>query len=166
MKLQWSIQSSHTQLVLNQVVYLNYRNEHIWPPTRKWLQILEAFHLAFAQIITFDLFEQYISFLRSVLEIFDISTLRVSLWLFEHHTFQFKISLSLFPSQILVCAMAFAAHNLFFILRFTFGELFKQNHKNKGGKIYRHKSMQVSRPSRLLNNHSWQAWRSIYNNHT
>ena len=58
-------------------------------------------------------FEQYISFLRSVLEIFDISTLRVSLWLFEHHTFQFKISLSLFPCQILVCAMAFVAQNLF-----------------------------------------------------
>ena len=29
-------------------------------------------------------------FLRMVLEIFDISTLRVSLWLFEHHTFQNK----------------------------------------------------------------------------
>ena len=33
-KLQWSIQSSHTQLVLSQMVYLNYRNEHIWPPTK------------------------------------------------------------------------------------------------------------------------------------
>ena len=113
MKLQWSIQSSHTQLVLSQVVYLNYRNEPIWPPTREWLQVLEAFHLASAQIITFDLCEQYISFLRSVLEIFDISTLRVSLWLFEHHTFQYKMSLSLFPSQILVCATVFAAHYLF-----------------------------------------------------
>ena len=128
------VQSSHTQLVLNQVVYLNYRNENMWPPIRKWLQILEAFHLASAQIITFDLFEQYISFLRSVLEIFDISTLRVSLWLFEHHTFQFKMSLSLFPSKILVCAMAFAAQNLFFFLRFTFGELYCKNIKIKVGR--------------------------------
>ena len=58
-----------------------------------------------------------------MLEIFDISTLRVSLWLFKHHTFQFKMSLSLFPNQILLCATVFAAHNLFFILTFTFGEL-------------------------------------------
>ena len=77
-----------------------------------------------------------------------------------------KKSLSLFLSQILVCATAFMIHNLFFILRFTFGELYCKNIKNKCGKIYRHKSMQVSRPSRLLTNHSWQAWRSIYNNHT
>ena len=54
MKFQWSIQSSHTQLVLSQVVYLNYRNEHIWPSTRKWLQIFKTFHLASLQIITFD----------------------------------------------------------------------------------------------------------------
>ena len=134
MKLQWSIQSSHTQLVLSKAVYLNYINEHIWPPTREWLQILEAFHLTFAQIITFDRFEQYISFLRSVLEIFDISTLRVSLWLFEHHTFQFKMLLSLFPSQILVCTTAFATHNLFFILRITFGELYWKNIKIKVGR--------------------------------
>ena len=73
---------------------------------------------------------------------------------------------SLFPSQILVCATVFAAHNLFFTLRFTFGEFYCKNIKNKGRKIYRHKSMQVSRPSRLLTNHSWQAWKSIYNNHT
>ena len=55
-KLQWSIQSSHKQLVLSQVVYLNYRNEHIWPPTRKWLHLFEAFHLAYLQFITFDHF--------------------------------------------------------------------------------------------------------------
>ena len=116
------------------MVYLNYRNEHIWPPTRKWLQILEAFHLASTQIRIFDLFEQYISFFRSVLEIFDISTLIVSLWLFEHHAFQFKMSLSLFPSQILECATVFAVHNLFFILRFTFGGLYCKNIKNKVGR--------------------------------
>ena len=38
-KLQWLIQSIHTQLVLSQVVYLNYRNEHIWPPIRESLKL-------------------------------------------------------------------------------------------------------------------------------
>ena len=135
MKLQWLIQSRYTQLVLSQVVYLNYRNEHIWPPIRKWLQILEAFHLAFAQIITFDHFLTIHLILRLVLEIFDISILRVSFWLFEHHTFQFEKSFFLFPNQILVCATAFEAHNLFFILRFTFGELYCKNIKIKWEEI-------------------------------
>ena len=34
-KLQWSIQPRHTQLVLDHVTYLNNRSMHIWPPT--WL---------------------------------------------------------------------------------------------------------------------------------
>ena len=70
MKLQWSIQSSHTQLVLSQVVYLNYRNEHIWPPTRKWLHTFEAFHLTSLQFITFDHFWTKHLILRSMPEIF------------------------------------------------------------------------------------------------
>ena len=94
------------------MVYLNYRNEHIWPPTRKWSHIFEAFHLASLQIITFDHFWTIHLILKLVLEIFDISILRTSLWLFEHHTFQYK-SLSLFLSQILVCATTFATHYLF-----------------------------------------------------
>ena len=112
MKLQWSIQSSHTQLVLSQVVYLNYRNKHIWSPTRKWLHIFEAFHLAFLQFTAFDHFESIYLILRSMPEIFDISIWWTSLWLFEHHTFSYK-SLSLFPSQILVCVMVFTAHYFF-----------------------------------------------------
>ena len=86
----------------------------------------------------------------------------VSLWIFGHHTLQY-MSLSLFPSQILVCVTAFAAHYLF--SRFVICWAIKQKHKNCG-KIYRHKSMHVSKPSRLLINHSWQAWRSIYKSHT
>ena len=86
----------------------------------------------------------------------------VSLWLFGNHTFQYK-SLSLFPSQILVCTTAFTAHFLF--SRFDICWAIKQK-QIKCGKIYRHKSMHVSKPSRLLTNHSWQAWRSIYNSHT
>ena len=48
--------------------------------------------------------------------------------------FNFKMLLSLFPSQILVCATAFAAQNFFFILRFTFGELYCKNIKIKVGR--------------------------------
>ena len=112
MKFQWSIQSSHTQLVLSQVVYLNYRNEHIWPPTKKMITYDEVFHLASLQFITFDYFESKHLILRSMFEICDISIWWISLWLFGHYTFSYK-SLSLFPSRILVCAMAFAAHYLF-----------------------------------------------------
>ena len=70
---------------------------------------------------------------------------------------------SLFPSQILVCVMAFLAHYLF--LRFDIGWAFKQKKKKKSGKRYRHKSTHVSRSTKLLTNHSWQVWLSIYNNH-
>ena len=34
MKLQWSIQPRHTQLALDHVIHLNYRNMYIWPPTK------------------------------------------------------------------------------------------------------------------------------------
>ena len=33
-KFQWSIQPNHTQLALDKVTRLNYRNTHIWPPTK------------------------------------------------------------------------------------------------------------------------------------
>ena len=144
------------------MVYLNYRIEHIWHLTIKWLHIFEAFHLVSFQFITFYHFWTKHLILRLVPEIFDISILRVFLWLFGHHTFQYK-SFSLFPSQILVCAMAFAAHSLFSI--FDNYWAIKQKHK-MCGKIYRHKSMHVSKPSRLLTNYSWQTWRSIYNSYT
>ena len=153
MRLQWLIQSSHTQLILSQVVYLNYRNEHIWPPIRKWLHIFETFH-----------FELIHLNLRSMPAIFDISIWWTSLWLLDTIHFQYK-SLSLFPSQILVCATVFAAHYLFSFWNLHLLSSISKNNK-KCGKIYRHNSMQVSKPSRLLTNHSWQAWRSIYNNHT
>ena len=112
MKLQWSIQSSHTQLVLSQVVYLNYRNEHIWLPTRKWLHMFEAFHLTSLQFITSDHFESIHLILRLMPKIFYISIWWTSLWLLGIIHFQYK-SLSLFPSQILVYAKTFAAYYLF-----------------------------------------------------
>ena len=72
-----------------------------------WSFLFDSIH-----IITFDLFESIHLILRLILEIFYISIWWTSLWLFEYHTFSYK-SLSLFPSQILVCATAFAAHYLF-----------------------------------------------------
>ena len=155
MKLQWSIQSSHTQLVLSQVVYLNYKNKHIWPPTRKWLHIFEAFHLASLRFIKFDHFLSLHLFWRSMPKIFDISIWWTSLWLLGTIHFHCK-SLSLFPSRILVCVTAFAAHYLF-----SFGDLHLVSSLNKNNKkcekIYRHKSTHVSKPTWLLTNHSWQA---------
>ena len=72
----------------------------------------ETFHLASLQFITFDHFESIHLILRLMLEIFDISIWWTSLWLFGHHTFSYK-SLSLFPSQILVCVTVFVARYLF-----------------------------------------------------
>ena len=75
-------------------------------------------------------------------------------------------SLSLFPSQILVCATGFRSSISLYIWRFTFGELFlSKTKKIKSEKIYRHKSMHVSRSTKPFTNHSWQVWRSIYNSH-
>ena len=73
---------------------------------------LKLFHLASLQFITFDHFLTIHLILRLVPEIYDISNLWISIWLYGHHTFQNK-SLSLFLSQILVCATAFVANYLF-----------------------------------------------------
>ena len=73
-----------------------------------WLLII---HIIWSFGINTTHFKQYISFLRLMPEIFDISIWWTSLWLFGHHIFLYK-SLSLFPSRILVCATAFAAHYL------------------------------------------------------
>ena len=127
LSLEWSFN--------NQFIYdLNYRNEHIWPPIRKWLHIFEAFHLASLQFITFNHFLSLHLFLRSMLEIFYISFLWVSLWLFGHHTFQYK-SLSLFPSQKLVCARAFAAHYLSLLWDLHLLSSISKNIKSVGGCI-------------------------------
>ena len=90
-KFQWSIQSSHTQVVLSQVVYLNYRNERIWPPTRKWLHIFETFHLASLQFTTFDHFLSLYLILRLMSKIFDILFCNMSFLIFQlsvHITFE------------------------------------------------------------------------------
>ena len=83
---------------------------------------------------------------------------------FGHHAYSYK-SLSLFSSKILVCATVFAAHYLFSFWDLHWLSSLRKNNK-KCGKIFRHKSTHVSKPTWLLTNHSWQAWRSIYNNYT
>ena len=89
----------------------------------------------------------------------------IAFGLLKNHTLYFW-SLSLFSSRILVCATGFCSSISLYIWRFTFGELFLANTKKiKSVKIYRHKSMHVSRSTKPFTNHSWQVWRSIYNSH-
>ena len=132
MKFQWSIQPSHTQLVLSRVTNLNCRNENIWPPTILDYITLKLFIwlLTIRNIWSFFIF--YTSFWGWRLKFFDISIWWVSLWLFGHHTFQYML-LSLFLSQILVCATVFAAHYLF--LRFDNSWALKQKQKWVGRDI-------------------------------
>ena len=84
----------------------------------------------------------------------------------KNHTLYFW-PLSLFPSRILVCATGFCNSISLYIWRFTFDKLFlaKKHKEIKSGKIYRHKSMHVSRSTKPFTNHSWLVWRSIYNSH-
>ena len=114
MKLQWSIQPRYTQLALSRVINLNYRNEHIWPPTK-------------LDYITLKLFIWLLTFHNIWLFKNNTSHFEIDAWnfwyfnfeskpsAFGYHTFQYKL-LSLFPNQILVCATTFTAHYLF--LRF------------------------------------------------
>ena len=79
----------------------------------------------------------------------------------ENHTLYFW-SLSIFPTRILVCATGFCSLISLYIWR----AIFSKNKKIiKSGKIYRHKSMHISRSTKPFTNHSWQVWRSIYNSH-
>ena len=89
----------------------------------------------------------------------------IAFGLLKNHTLYF-LSLSLFPSRILVCATSFYNSISLYIWRFTFGELFLvKTKKIKSGKICRHKFMHISRSTKPFTDHSWQVWRSIYNKH-
>ena len=113
------------------MVYLNYKNEHIWPSISKWLHIFEAFHLVSLQFITFDHFESIHLILRLIPKIFDISIWWTSLWLLGIIHFQYKL-FSLFPSQILVCATTFAAHYLISFWDLHLLSSLSKNNKNVG----------------------------------
>ena len=151
MKLQWSIQPRHTQLALDYVTHLNYRSMHIWPPTRlnniTWNFTFDSIFFFFD--ITLDLFYLFETItLWEWLLIFLLDG--IAFGLLKNHTLYFW-SLSLFPNRILVCATGFCSSISLFIWRFTFGELFlAKTRKIKSGKIYRHKSMHVSRSTKTI----------------
>ena len=102
---------------------------HIWPPIKAWVQYLWSFSFGFMFDITFDLFVSTHLILRLMPEIFYISFWWVSLWLFGHHILLIFWSLSLFPSQILVCVTAFATQYLF-----SFGDLHLVSSLSKNNK--------------------------------
>ena len=144
MKLQWSIQPRHTQLALDQVIHLNYRNMYIWSPTkldnRSWSFTFDS---TFEHnILSFWSFETITSHCESDIWYFTLMNKPLTFWI----NILFNIrSLTLFPSRILEYATGFCSSISLFNWRFTFGELFLAKTKIKSGKIYRHKSMHVSR---------------------
>ena len=128
---------------------------------KKMITYLENFTFGFFQLITFDHLWTIHLILRLMPKIFDISIFWVSLWLFEHHTFQYK-SISLFPSQILVCVLAFVAH--FRFSRFDIWLSYKKKHKGVGRYIGTSLCMYQNHQDYWLIIHD--KLRSIYNNHT
>ena len=130
-KLQWSIQPRHTQLALDHVTNLNYRNMNIWPPTHLD-NITWSFSFDSANnhnIWSFWSIEAIISHCERDRQHFSLKNRPLAL--FEWN-FTFNIrSLTLFPSQILECATGFCSSISLFIWRFTFGELFLAKQKNK-----------------------------------
>ena len=125
-KLQWSIQSKHTQLALDHVFYLNYRSMHIWPSTR-----LDNLTWSF----TFDsIIRSFWSFWHNYISLWECLLIfllhGIAFGLFKNHTLYFW-SLFLFPSRILVCATGFCSSISLYIWRFTFWELFLAKNKIK-----------------------------------
>ena len=114
--------------------YINYRNEHMWPPTRKWLQILEAFHLASPQIIIFDHFLTINLIFENGAWNFLYFNIECEPLAFWAPYVSIQKSLSLFPSQILVCVTTFAAHYLFSFWDLHLLSSLSKNIKNKVGR--------------------------------
>ena len=121
MKLQWSIQSRHTQLALDHVTHLNYRRVHIWPLTR-----LDNVIWSFTIISTFNhniwsfrsFWNNHISLWEWYL-IFHLD--EIAFGFLNNHTLYFW-SLSLFPSRILVCAIGFCSSISLYIWRALFSK--------------------------------------------
>ena len=136
MKFQWSIQSSHTQLIQSQVTYLICRNEHIWPLTHVFTIDWKLFiWLSFVILLIWEAMPWNFFFMK---------LWQLSLWLW-HHTFQY-IFAPPFPSQTSFRSKDFSA--LYPFWRMTFEELFLK--KKTCEEIYRHKSMDVSRSSKTI----------------
>ena len=129
-KLQWSIQPRHTQLALDHVTHLNYRNMYIWPPTKldniSWSFTFDSTFKH--NIWSFWSFETIISHCESDIWHFTLKNKPLAFWINIHFNIR---SLTLFPSRILECATGFCSSISLFIWRFTFGELFIAKQKNK-----------------------------------
>ena len=135
MKLQWSIQPRHTQLGLDHVTHLKYRSVHIWPST--WLDNI-TWSFTFDSIFIY----LFIFFSHSIRSFWCFWNNYISLWewlliflldgiafgLLKNYTlYFFFLSLSLFPSWIIVCVIDFYSSISLYIWRAPFSK----NKKNK-----------------------------------
>ena len=99
---------------------------------------------------------------------FDTSPWWDSLWLFEKSYTLFLAAFPFSQSNTSMCdrllQLNISLHLKIYIWRALFSKIIIII-IIKSGKIYRHKSMHVSRSTKPFTNNSWQVWRSIYNNH-
>ena len=150
MKFQWLIQPRHTQLALDHVTHLNYRSMHIWPPT--WLDNI-TWSLTFGSIFFSHNIRSFWSFWNNYISLWEwlliIHLDGIAFGFLKKHTLYFW-SLSPFSSRIFVCVTSFCSSISLYIWRFTFGELFLVKTKIMSRKIYRHKSMHVSRSTKSI----------------
>ena len=121
MKFQWSIQSSHIQLVRSQVTYLTCRNEHIWPLTM-CLQMIESFLFGFHSSYFWSNTTQILE--KQWHELFDVFLTNKPLVLALYILIQIAPP---FPSQASFRSKAFFSSFSFW--RLTFEELFWKEKK-------------------------------------
>ena len=125
--LMWSF-NDHTQLALDHVTHLNYRNMYIWPSTK-----LDNITWSFTFDSTFNhniwsflSFKAITSHCESDIWYFTLMNNPLAFWMNIYFNIR---SLTLFPSRILECATGFCSSISLFIWRFTFGELFLAKQK-------------------------------------
>ena len=137
MKFQWSIQSSHTQLIQSQVTYLICRNEHIWPLTHVFTIDWKLFiWLSFVILLIWEAMPWNFFFL----------------WNFGNWAFGFGIiHFNTYLLHLFLVKLVFEAR--IFQLFILFGEWHLKSSfwkKKTCEEIYRHKSMDVSRSSKTI----------------
>ena len=99
-------------------------------PHKLEYNIFEAFHLAPCSTYHLIFWNQHISLWDQCLKFLIFHFDELAFGFLAIIKFYFW-SLSLFPSQILVCPIGFCSSLSLFIWRFTFESLFKQKQKNK-----------------------------------
>ena len=115
---------------------------NIYDPLPMWLQLIESFSFDFH--FSHFWLKNNSDFEKRCHKHFDISLKNMSLWLWHYILIQIAFP---FPSQILVCAMAFQ-------LTISFWDRHLQSSLKKKKKmceeIYRQNSTHVSRPSKTI----------------